>query len=51
MFIDEHEMEGTLQKLEGFTNSEHEQSNNEGHETIDLGTLRMKNLMDYVSSQ
>jgi hypothetical protein len=24
MFIDEHEMEGTLQKLEGFSNSEHE---------------------------
>jgi hypothetical protein len=54
MFIDEHEMEGTLQKIEGSGSSDQQQDHfldhNENHESIDLGKLQMKNLMDDVSS-
>lgn len=53
MFIDEHEMEGTLQKLESGVSSDHDHDHFLDHndqETVDLGKLQMKNLMDDVSS-
>lgn len=51
MFIDEHEMERTLQKIEGGSNQEPLHDHDESHESIEIGTLHMKNLMDDVSSQ